>query len=146
MSLIEQCVGCSLCVGGGECRTSKAARRQQCCLIGYKAKMNEGGRIFTPAVMGVYLDITVRVCEKGTDRESTHLLTSFTKALIISVISAALAETQPRLSKIMCPTLKFSEIICKATHKHAHTTHLLMRTISGSHTFPDGIRNTSIPP
>ncbi len=83
-----------VCVCRSECRTSKAASGQRCCLIGYKAEMNEGGRIFTPAVMGVYLDITVRVCEKGTDRESTLLLTSFTKALIISVISAVLAETQ----------------------------------------------------
>lgn len=54
--------------------------------------MNEGGSMFTPAVMGVYLDIKVRVCEKGTDRESTHLLTRFTKALIISVFSAVLAK------------------------------------------------------
>lgn len=69
ISLIEQCVGCRLCVCVYEHWTRQASSGQHCCLIGYKAEMNEGGRVFTPAVMRVYLGITARVCEKGTDRE-----------------------------------------------------------------------------
>jgi len=91
-----------VCVCVYECRTIEASSRQQCCLIGYKAEMNEAGLIFTPAVMRVYLSEREKVMCVHASLDKLHKRFDH-----FFVIFAVLAETQQRLSKIICLTLGF---------------------------------------